>query len=561
MAKQNFIAGGYYGKLGATVGQRWKNIRTLRSYVVPVNPRTPDQMANRNRFAQAIKLAQLSLTFNKGAPVWESANRTEFQSRTSEAKKRIDSGVSGWLALPLYPAGSVPSVTAADLVLSEPPAGGWLVSSATLAAMPATRRFMICARVFDNIEGKFADIMAEVVLGSGNGSVFSLPAGSPLSFVDGSLLVGITNDDSDHENSFCYIAPQTFSPPAEVTISDAGLYFVNGKTLALRSATMSALLGTYTLDVSVKLLNPVSGAYQTETQRVTTVQGAENLALIPLAGTGTFGSVSEASITMVSASGTSTTLLFENVQCVTDANTPPETITVSDIVFNWSADGTPFFSSPTLAAVPGSYSLSVQLAYTVESTGENLTDTKTGTAGNGTNGFSLARQSAATVFRAGVAPVVTVLAQTDYPSKLIISAPSAVNNRVNITTVAQLEAVFDNPDGYQAVYCYSFGYDGSVVMFIPCPASTLPAGSVATWSGTLHLNDGTTHSVTGAGDWTDSELWQGTFTLSDEVALVFPPNPAAKPVAGSSVLLTLQYQTTRLNVNIAEQVPIEDYAD
>ena len=141
-------------------------------------------MANRNRFAQAIKLAQLSLTFNKGAPVWESANRTEFQSRTSEAKKRIDSGVSGWLALPLYPAGSVPFVTAADLVLSEPPAGGWLVSSATLAAMPTARRFMVCARVFDSIAGDFADIMSEVVLGSGNGNIFSLPAGSPLSFVD-----------------------------------------------------------------------------------------------------------------------------------------------------------------------------------------------------------------------------------------------------------------------------------------------------------------------------------------------------------------------------------------
>ena len=29
MATQNFIGGGYYGKMGATVGQRWKNKRII----------------------------------------------------------------------------------------------------------------------------------------------------------------------------------------------------------------------------------------------------------------------------------------------------------------------------------------------------------------------------------------------------------------------------------------------------------------------------------------------------------------------------------------------------
>ena len=31
MAIQNFLSGGYYGKLGATVGQRWKNKQNLRN--------------------------------------------------------------------------------------------------------------------------------------------------------------------------------------------------------------------------------------------------------------------------------------------------------------------------------------------------------------------------------------------------------------------------------------------------------------------------------------------------------------------------------------------------
>ena len=57
MAKQNFLAGGFYGKLGAMVGQRWKNKRTIRTYVIPHNPNTPEQRKNRNGFAGAVQFA------------------------------------------------------------------------------------------------------------------------------------------------------------------------------------------------------------------------------------------------------------------------------------------------------------------------------------------------------------------------------------------------------------------------------------------------------------------------------------------------------------------------
>ena len=35
MAKQNIISGGFYGKVGELIGQRWKNIRTVRAYTKP----------------------------------------------------------------------------------------------------------------------------------------------------------------------------------------------------------------------------------------------------------------------------------------------------------------------------------------------------------------------------------------------------------------------------------------------------------------------------------------------------------------------------------------------
>ena len=95
MAKQNFMAGGFVGKLGATVGQRWRNKRTIRSYVIPKNPQTPAQRANRGKFAQAIHAAQEAIIFNKGAPCWDKIDVTEWQQRVSTAKQRIDSGVTG----------------------------------------------------------------------------------------------------------------------------------------------------------------------------------------------------------------------------------------------------------------------------------------------------------------------------------------------------------------------------------------------------------------------------------------------------------------------------------
>ena len=61
MAVQNFLSGGYYGKLGETVGQRWKNKRTIRTYVIPRNPRTEKQQANRGLFANAVTFAQIGL--------------------------------------------------------------------------------------------------------------------------------------------------------------------------------------------------------------------------------------------------------------------------------------------------------------------------------------------------------------------------------------------------------------------------------------------------------------------------------------------------------------------
>lgn len=117
MAKQNFLSGGYYGKLGMTVGQRWKNIRTIRSYVIPHNPRTPAQQANRGQFGDCVFFAQVGMQLNYKAPCFEASDKTAWNYRMSVARGLQDLGLTELERFPLYPLNfSVPyQITSANV--------------------------------------------------------------------------------------------------------------------------------------------------------------------------------------------------------------------------------------------------------------------------------------------------------------------------------------------------------------------------------------------------------------------------------------------------------------
>lgn len=120
MAIQNFLSGGYYGKLGQTIGQRWKNKRTVKSYAVPTNPRTEKQQANRGRFANGVKLAQLAQAATYRSLLFSSESNTEWALRMSVAKNATDSGVTGLDAVPLCPTGFVPKYLITNAILTNP---------------------------------------------------------------------------------------------------------------------------------------------------------------------------------------------------------------------------------------------------------------------------------------------------------------------------------------------------------------------------------------------------------------------------------------------------------
>ena len=119
MAIQNFLSGGYYGKLGATVGQRWKNKRTIRTYVVPNNPRTPSQQANRGKFADAVTYSQIGMQMNYYCALFDDPNMTRWNYRMKVARELKAAGFSGLDLIPLYPMSFTPSILLSDFTRSK----------------------------------------------------------------------------------------------------------------------------------------------------------------------------------------------------------------------------------------------------------------------------------------------------------------------------------------------------------------------------------------------------------------------------------------------------------
>lgn len=52
MGKLNLLKGAYSGKVGQTVGAKWKNLSTIRTYSIPADPNSPAQQITRTGFKE-----------------------------------------------------------------------------------------------------------------------------------------------------------------------------------------------------------------------------------------------------------------------------------------------------------------------------------------------------------------------------------------------------------------------------------------------------------------------------------------------------------------------------
>ena len=59
MGKMNLLKANWEGKVGQTVGAKWKNLSTIRTYTKPSNPNTSDQQKVRGVFSQMTSFVAL----------------------------------------------------------------------------------------------------------------------------------------------------------------------------------------------------------------------------------------------------------------------------------------------------------------------------------------------------------------------------------------------------------------------------------------------------------------------------------------------------------------------
>lgn len=152
MAKQNFLAGGFYGKLGAMVGQRWKNKRTIRTYVIPHNPNTPEQRKNRNGFAGAVQFAQMGMQMNYYCALFDNPNFTRWNYRMSVARNLKFAGMQDLNLIPLYPIDFTPPLVITQIKLKSVTGNKHVTLSLPELTWAEDRVFSLMFALYENAE-------------------------------------------------------------------------------------------------------------------------------------------------------------------------------------------------------------------------------------------------------------------------------------------------------------------------------------------------------------------------------------------------------------------------
>lgn len=218
MAIQNFLAGGFYGKLGNIVGQRWKNKRTIRTYVIPKDPKTPAQQANRERFSLAILLSQQAMNINKGNSSWKNPKLTEWAWRVRTAKTRIDKGLPVEECIPIYPDnfGRTKELFKITPDYSNYPAE--LILKDETTTINESRAFALTIYAKNEWTGSFEQYSKNVSIPANQSILISIPFDNVHSFPAGSYIYGKTIDDLEHENESMFFLAIPILQPAKPTI-------------------------------------------------------------------------------------------------------------------------------------------------------------------------------------------------------------------------------------------------------------------------------------------------------------------------------------------------------
>ena len=209
MGKFNFMSGGYYGKLGQTVGQRFRNQRVVHAYVVPSNPRTETQQENRLRFVDITGAVQLANQLNGGSRLWDNLTNTNFNNRMAEASKYAEQGGVLYTYVPLIPYGYEPehhfepSPTYENHVLT------W---TCTDTAHLLGRQMAVALRLQRISNSRYENVILRAVVGGVAGAwTFSVTVPDTYRINSDSWQIGINCDDGQEQLEMVYLAPMSIA--------------------------------------------------------------------------------------------------------------------------------------------------------------------------------------------------------------------------------------------------------------------------------------------------------------------------------------------------------------
>lgn len=209
MAVQNFVEGGFYGKIGAMVGQRWRNIRIVKAYTIPNNPRTPAQQANRGLFREAVENSQVAMMLNQGSPIFNSEDNTSWGNRMASARALQSQGLSGFNLLPVLPKNFSPSLVAnkIQLVSIVPNTSATFKLEGTLPEN--NRNISIIYGTKVSITDEYQITIATSLFMGGANSTFVIADEHPELFNSFSKFMIVSNDDNETTKTTFYM-PETF---------------------------------------------------------------------------------------------------------------------------------------------------------------------------------------------------------------------------------------------------------------------------------------------------------------------------------------------------------------
>lgn len=92
MGELNLLKGAYTGKVGKTVGAKWKNISTVRTFTKPANPRTEAQVSVRSAFKDINSFVARFADAIKYLSAWNTAGMSVRNAIVKANKAMIDTG-------------------------------------------------------------------------------------------------------------------------------------------------------------------------------------------------------------------------------------------------------------------------------------------------------------------------------------------------------------------------------------------------------------------------------------------------------------------------------------